>query len=509
MRSPSHSDTRSQRNSDLDRRPRRGAVVVLAALFMVALLGMVAFAVDLGYIMKVQTDLDRSVDAAVLAGAGELVRGQEYAEDRMFEYLARNPIGPQVAVSEVNLPQLKDEFVQLQGKTGDDGNPLLQLNVGRWDDASGSVVPVSGSQKPSAVGLAVTHANHPYFFGRVFGQSTFAVQSSAVAIYQPRDIVLVLDYSASMNDDSELSSIGTLGRSTVENNLLEIYQDLGSPSYGKMAFTPVYLSSTNSTTLKNSLGLTNVAYPYPSGSWNDYFSYVQNSSVLNSAGYRKKYGYLTLVNYWLEKYPAASQVPDLWKTREQPIGALKDSVSVFLDYLQQHDTDDRLGLVVYNASNGNGKLESQLTTDFDSVDYISKHRQAGHYHSYTNIGAGLWKAYDELQETSAGGHARPNAFRMVVLMTDGLANWNNGSYNEAAAQQDVLNAANACAAEGIPVVTIALGAGADTGPMEQVAELTGGRCFIIPGGQTASQYAAELTDVFKAIADSRPLRLVQ
>src|SRR5262245_53148220 len=114
MRSPSHSHTRSQRQPDPDRRPRRGAVVVLAALFMVALLGMVAFAVDLGYIMKVQTDLDRSVDAAVLAGAGELVRGQEHAEDRMFEYLARNPIGPQVSVDDTNLATLKNEFKALQ-----------------------------------------------------------------------------------------------------------------------------------------------------------------------------------------------------------------------------------------------------------------------------------------------------------------------------------------------------------------------------------------------------------
>ena len=129
--------------------------------------------------------------------------------------------------------------------------------------------------------------------------------------------------------------------------------------------------------------------------------------------------------------------------------------------------------------------------------------------SYTNIGAGLWKAHAELQETSAGGHARPNAFRMVVLMTDGLANWNNGSYNEAAARQDLLNAAAECAADGIPVVTIALGAEADTALMAQVAESTGGRTFVIPGGQTASQYTEDLTEVFKAIADSRPLRLVQ
>jgi hypothetical protein len=484
-------------------------VVVLAALLMVALLGMVAFAVDLGYIMKVQTDLDRSVDAAVLAGAGELVRGQEYAEDRMFEYLARNPIGPQVVVDETNLTKLKDEFKALQTTNDDDGNPLLQLNVGRWDDATGAVVPVTGTQKPSAVGLALTHANHPYFFGRVFGKTTFAVQSSAVATYQPRDIVLVLDYSASMNDDSELKSIGTLGRTTVENNLLQIYQDLGSPTYGSMQWTPVYISSTNATTIKNTLGLTNVPYPYPAGSWNDYFSYVQNSSVVYNAGYRKKYGYLTLINYWLEKYPSYSQVPDLWKTREQPIGALKDSVSVFLDYLASHDADDRLGLVVYNASDGNGKLESELTTDFDAVDDISEHRQAGHYHNYTNIGGGLWKAYHELQEEADGGHARPNAFRMVVLMTDGLCNWNNGGYNESAARQDLLNAAAACAAEGIPVVTIALGAEADTALMAQVAEETGGRTFVVPGGQTASQYTEDLNEVFEDIADSRPLKLVQ
>ena len=47
--------------------------------------------------------------------------------------------------------------------------------------------------------------------------------------------MLVLDYSASMNDDSELRRISEYGegvRETVEANLLQIYQDLGSPTYG-------------------------------------------------------------------------------------------------------------------------------------------------------------------------------------------------------------------------------------------------------------------------------------
>ncbi len=488
---------------------RRGAVVVLAALFMVAVLGMLAFAIDLGYIMKVQTDLDRSVDAAVLAGAGELVRGQQYAEDRMLEYLARNPIGPQVTVDSANLPQLKQQFSGLMAQNGDDGKPLLKLGVGKWDVAKGEVVPVTGTQKPSAVSLSLTHANHPYFFGRIFGKSTFAVSGQASATYQPRDIVLVLDYSGSMNDDSELGSISVLGRTTVESNLKQIYQDLGSPVYGKMAWTPVSISSTNATTIKSTLGLTNVAYPVPGGSWSDYFNYVQTSSVIKTAGYQKKYGYLTLINYWLEKYPSNADNPNLWKTREQPIGALKDSVSVFLEYMADSQTDDRLGLAIYDAADGNAKLEKSLTTDFASVDTISKQRQAAHYHDYTNIGAGLWKALAELQETTNGGHARPNSMRLVVLMTDGKCNWHNGVYDETAARNDLIDAANACAAQGIPVVTISLGAKADPAIMQQVADITDGRAFVIPGGKTAAQYHTELTNVFKSIADSRPLKLVQ
>jgi len=38
-----------------------------------------------------------------------------------------------------------------------------------------------------------------------------------------------------------------------------------------------------------------VPYPYPSGSWNDYISYVKTSNNIRRAGYRKMYGYMTLI----------------------------------------------------------------------------------------------------------------------------------------------------------------------------------------------------------------------
>lgn len=52
---------------------RRGTVAVLACLLMVAMLGMVAFAIDIGYLATSQTELQRSADASALAACCQLV----------------------------------------------------------------------------------------------------------------------------------------------------------------------------------------------------------------------------------------------------------------------------------------------------------------------------------------------------------------------------------------------------------------------------------------------------
>lgn len=51
---------------------RRGAVVVLAAFLMIFMLSMIAFAVDMGYMMNADSELQRAADAAALAAAWEL-----------------------------------------------------------------------------------------------------------------------------------------------------------------------------------------------------------------------------------------------------------------------------------------------------------------------------------------------------------------------------------------------------------------------------------------------------
>jgi hypothetical protein len=375
----------------------------------------------------------------------------------------------------------------------------IQVEVGHWDSQARRFIP--SDERPSALRVVVERLNQPLFFGKIFAKDDFDLRAEAIAQYQPRDIMLTLDFSASMNDDSTFAAINTLGSSHVTANLQQIHSELGSPAYGNMTFNGVFISSTNNTTIRNTLGLTNVPYPYPQGSWNEFFSHVQNNPDLNNAGLRKRYGLKTLIHYWLCDRPMHHETPTLYAVSAQPVTALKGATEVFLSYLESQDTDDRLGLTIYNSPAATAVLEHGLTENYTAINDTMRVRQAGHYDHYTNIGAGLHTSRVELEQ-----NARQGAFRMIVLMTDGIA---NRPTNTSTARAYVLSEAQACANAKIPVATISMGAGADVGLMQQVADMTSGKHFNIPGGQTAAQYEEDLQEVFEEIANTRPLKLVQ
>lgn len=456
------------------RRHRKGAVIVLMAIFLVFMIALLALTVDLGYVFMLRTQVQSVVDVSAMAGAGALGDGQTAAQEAALDFAQRNLVGQQ----------------QLEAEE-------LTIELGSWDETTRQFSP--GGDSPDACRVLGQAGSRALFFGKALALDSTSVSARAVAVHQPRDIMVVLDYSASMNDDSELRHISALGRAAVEANLLQIYQELGSPTFGNMQWQPVYISSSSTSRVMRQLGLDRVAYPYPSGTWSDYVKYCQTSTYIKRAGYHKKYGYLTLVNYWLEKRPKFSQTPDLWQTSEQPITAVKDAVSVLLAYIQEVQADDRVGLSVYTSSNSQAKLETGLTRNMQLVEDISRERQAGHYHTMTNIGAGLQSARLEMKE-----NARRGALKMIVLMTDGKANLPYGNANGY-----LLDEAQFCADEGYPVITVSLGAGADTALMQQVADVTAGMHFNIPGGQTVAEYEEQLRDVFRKIAAHRPVVLVQ
>lgn len=570
------------------RNQRRGNIVVFSAFLMVIMMAMLALSVDVGYVFTMQSQLQRAVDAAALAGAQDLVHGVEQAENRATEYLMRNPVGSSMTFLDES--QLAANVAAFKSRYAND----LTVQFGNWNPTTRTFTQTTVN--PSALSVTMTYPNMPFFFGRVLGQDQFSITASATAMFQPRDIVLVLDFSASMNDDTLFGAIGRLSREVVEQSLLNCWNDLGPPTYGCLQFTPqwavargvsedrsrgiphitveyrntqVYVTSTrnlktvclefsNGTTqsfnpsntstgtfagtgrnagrritkvwvnswnntrmfgsygelfdfstntiFKKALGLDTVAYPYPNGgSWDGFISYCTSSSGQNySAGYQYKFGGMNLMNYWLDKYPAYRQVPDLWKVRAEPMYGLKYAVNVFADFIKSVDTQDRVGLVIYNAPNGDALLESPLTEDIDTIVDIVKHRQSGHYHSYTNIGAGMKLGREHLD-----AYGRANAFKMIVLMTDGLANWHNGRYDVAAANNMVMQEAALAAARKYKIMAIALGAEADASSMQVVAQTTNGKYYRVPGGANHEVMHDQLYEAFKEIADARPLLLVK
>ncbi len=460
-------------------RLRRGKILVLTAFLLTFLMGVVALSVDVGYMAVTRTEIQTATDSAVLAAAGELVNGTPAAEAAALSYLGSNKVG---------------------GRTLTSANATIEF--GLWSDTTQTFTP--GSDSPNATRITTTSNDQPTFFGRVMGRNSFSASAQAIAVYQPRDISLVLDYSGSMAFDSQFRNISLLGQPAIETNLQQIYTQLGSPTFGSLTYTPVSYGNTNSSnnSIKANFGLNNVAYPYPGGSWDEYIDYVQADSYVNAAGYRCKYGYLTWVNYLMAKRGSYSNTPLLKNCSEQPVTALKDAVDVFLTFLDDNSTDDRVSLSIYTYSDGTAILEQGLTKTYSTISSLCRNRQAGHYIGGTNISAGMTKGRLDLQNNGRAG-----AKRMMVLMTDGVVNLPSG--NTTSDKNAVLNEAALCSAAKIPVVTICVGAMADTALMQQVADNTGGAAFVVPGGQPISQVQAQLEAVFAQVAADRPLKLAQ
>lgn len=471
-------DRRGLHRSRASSRQRGGVIIVLTALLLVFLLGMIAFAVDLGMIANTRTELQNAADAAAYAGAGALVSGTGAATTSAQSFYTSNRAGGSALTAS-----------------------SAALSFGTWDSTNRTFTP--GGNPPNAVKVVSNLPNNPLFFGTVFGKNSYGMTATAIATYMPRDISIVLDFSRSMCFDSTFDNIGVLSKDTILTNMKQIWQDLGSPTYGtNMTFTGSYYSKETWSKVSKQFNLKTQNYPYPGGSWQEYADFVQDNSTVKAAGFENVYGYATLLQYWQTYYAQADETPGFYITSQQPLKSVKDAVDVFLSYLTAHSTDDRVGLTIYTSSDNTAILEQSLTKTFVNVSSKVQARQAGHYVGGTNISAGMTKGRVDLQN-----NARIGAKKMMILMTDGEANMPTG--NSTLDKAACITEANLAAAAGIPIITITVGADADTALMQQIANVTGGVYFQIPGGQSAASVKSQLEAVFAQVASDRPLKLVQ
>jgi Flp pilus assembly protein TadG len=164
------------------RRQRKGAITVLAALLAIVLVGMVAFSVDLGYILSAKEELQRSADATALATCWEY--GQKLSK------------GNSATVATTSARSIAASYAAMNEVTN---NPMT-LNVNSSNDPSGDVVfgyiddfknsqAVFQTNNPNGINAVRVrlakksdmNGEVPYFFARVFGMEGQQLESEAIA----------------------------------------------------------------------------------------------------------------------------------------------------------------------------------------------------------------------------------------------------------------------------------------------------------------------------------------
>lgn len=158
---------------------RKGAVLILFAVLLAALLAILAFAIDIGVSVHHRATLQNAVDAAALAGADALERGRVNVNNQAVRAATRQYF-------QLNLPDL---------------TPSVQL--GRWNPVNRVFEPgLASSLNVNAVQVTARW-QYPSLFGRVLGHSSYRSDADAVAIggrdvAGPRDIVLLIDQTPAL-----------------------------------------------------------------------------------------------------------------------------------------------------------------------------------------------------------------------------------------------------------------------------------------------------------------------
>jgi Flp pilus assembly protein TadG len=159
------------------RSDRRGAILVLAAVMVAVLLGIVAFAVDYGHLLKVRTDLQRAADASALAAVQDLIRKADGTQDvnkarETARTYARNNLNNasfQVPDSDIQIGRYDTDSIY---------SNVTLLNDGTFD-AVRVTVRRDGAANPEV----------PLFFARILGMTEAPVTASATAVLQKASIM--------------------------------------------------------------------------------------------------------------------------------------------------------------------------------------------------------------------------------------------------------------------------------------------------------------------------------
>ena len=466
------------------RRPqRRGIIVVLTGFCLVALFAFVALSVDAGRMVLTSTKMQNAVDAAALAAAQEITaavyaagqgQGSANVDANSIATVQARAMAEQVAAAN-GLYIDPDTDVRFGKRVFNAANNTWPI---QWGASPYNVVQVNGRRTDEDV--TAPDGQLPLAFGWAVGKSKVPLTTKATAFVEARDLVVVLDFSASMNDDSTLRD-SALSQAQVESQLDAMWASLQSanpkwpgtsvskfPSTGfgqVKSAAGTYVASTDVNTIFTTLQLNarnadgSAKFPFPQAgrnsngteknklsasandtAWKNYINYAKGLS----GTYKQKYGYRTLLSYLQNSKNGWNESEDLWRTPHYPFHAVKQGTSLFFGFLTDLDFGDEGGIVSYGAyavkewdhydNEVSINISSDpITADYATLDSIQRRHQAGHYDDYTGMGDGILKGRELLvgpdNDPNDDGHSRFGARPTMLIMTDGQANRAPSNWN--------------------------------------------------------------------------------
>ena len=165
---------------------RRGTILPIVTVCLGVLCGFTAMAIDIGLMSIAKNQLQNSADSASLTAARTLSGGS-------------NP-NLSGATSNGQAAALAAPIVGGTIQTGD-----VAISLGSFYYSQSDQTFHWTTQSPSVYNLAqatVTHAPNSAF-SKIFKYQTFNLSATAVSAHRPRDVSIILDFSGSMNNESD------------------------------------------------------------------------------------------------------------------------------------------------------------------------------------------------------------------------------------------------------------------------------------------------------------------
>lgn len=247
----------SHRTFDWRFRRRRGTVLPLLAITLVALISFIALAVDVGMMVIAKSQTQNSADVAALTAARTLT-GDSTANYNQSDASTN-------AQNILSYNAILGQSIQ---------NSQLQISYGSFDydqtaQTFSAHFPATSGKPTTAVTAVVTSSNTPGAFSTIFGSQFLPnFTATATAVHRPRDIALVMDLSGSMrmgtclgfdfctttrNSNNPDTLIPTFGQYSSSNAALQGPSTNQTSSYDSYTISP-----SNSTVGNTSYSLTYV-----------------------------------------------------------------------------------------------------------------------------------------------------------------------------------------------------------------------------------------------------------